>query len=265
MRPNLRVPPFLDDLFRDLRDRRLLPLAAVLVVAILAVPFAFSKSESTPDLSGSGGQAGAGAEASTFSVTAGDPGLRDYKRRLRGDSPKDPFSQQYATSDVAGSTTGSGDAGSSTSGGSGAKGSGSSESSTSGTTGTGTEGGQPDSSGGGSEPPQPDQGGDESGPTYVLHLRLGPPDDTKPRELSAPAPLPGLDNPILVFRGLSSDGHKAVFRVSEDVSAIYGDAKCLKGTDRCQLVEIEPGLPVNFVYGAKDNVLRLTVTRIEHK
>ena len=33
------------------------------------------------------------------------------------------------------------------------------------------------------------------------------------------------------------------------VSAIFGDAKCIKGTDRCERVEIERGLPVNFVYG----------------
>ena len=37
--PELKVPPFLIDLYYDLRDRRLLPLVALVVVAIVAVPF----------------------------------------------------------------------------------------------------------------------------------------------------------------------------------------------------------------------------------
>ena len=69
---------------------------------------------------------------------------------------------------------------------------------------------------------------------------------------------------IITFRGLSSDGHKAQFDVSSAVSAIFGDAKCIKGTDRCERVEVERGLPVNFVYGASDKVFRVTVVEIQH-
>jgi hypothetical protein len=263
MRPDLRVPPFLRDLLRDMRDRRLLPLAAVMVVAIIAVPFALSSSESSPAPTGLAVHPGADDSASTFAVVADDPGLRDYHRRLRGDTPKNPFVQQYAPPKSTGTEAGGGTIGGAAVG-SGVEQADTGGSTTSETTGTGSEGAQPDSSGGGSEPSQPDQGGGEPEPAYVLHLRIGPPGDLKPRDLSAPAPLPGLDNPVLVFRGLSSNGHEGVFRVDESVSAIHGDAKCRKGTDRCEVVEIAPGNPVNFVYGEKDKVLRLTVVGIDH-
>ena len=258
MRPNLSVPPFLGDLFRDLRDRRLLPVAAVLAIAILAVPFALSKSEPAPSPSAPAPHAT--ADGSTFAVVADDPGLRDYHRRLRGDSPKDPFTQQFATSGGGGSAAGGGGDGSAAAGG--GAGSGSDQTGGGQTTGTGGDGSQPAPSGGGSEPAQPDQG--ESEPAYVLHLRVGPPDEMKPRDLSAPAPLPDLDNPVIVFQRLGSEGHSAIFRVDESVSAIYGDAKCLEGTDRCELVEIEPGFPVMFVYGDPERSLMLKVVRIEH-
>lgn len=37
--PEMKVPTFLSDLYWDLHDRRLLPLVALIVVAIVAVPF----------------------------------------------------------------------------------------------------------------------------------------------------------------------------------------------------------------------------------
>jgi hypothetical protein len=255
MRRKLRLPPVLSNLFRDLRDRRLLPLAAVLGVAILAVPFAFSKSESPPPAPSPAPQAG--ANGSTFAVVADDPGLRDYQRRLAGDSPKNPFTQQFAPSDdgSGGSTTG----GSTTGGEQG----GSGESTGGGETTSGGEGGQPTTPEQGSEPVSPDDGG-EPEPAYVVHLHIGPSDDMQPREVSEPTPLPSLDNPVIVFRHLGSEGHGAIFRVGESVSAIYGDAKCLKGTDRCELVEVDPGSPVMFVYGDPERSLMLKIDRIEH-
>ena len=42
--PDLKVPAPLVDLYYDLRERHLLPLVAVLLVAIVAVPIALSQS-----------------------------------------------------------------------------------------------------------------------------------------------------------------------------------------------------------------------------
>jgi len=44
----LKVPPFLTDLYYDLRDRRLLPLVALVVVAIFAVPFLLGGESTKP-------------------------------------------------------------------------------------------------------------------------------------------------------------------------------------------------------------------------
>ena len=42
--PKLKAPKFLADIYADLRDRHLLPLVAVLAVAIVVVPIALSES-----------------------------------------------------------------------------------------------------------------------------------------------------------------------------------------------------------------------------
>ena len=283
--PSIKLPAALSDLFSDLRDRRLLPLVGVLAIAIVAVPIALSKS-STP---ASPGPASAGAApADNLTIVAANPGLRDYKLRLRGDKAKDPFTQQYtgvpnaASSKAGESGTGSGGGASSSASVSGGSGdtatvggmpipsdTGSSGSVDNGSTddGSGDSGSSGGSNGGGepTPPTPPDNGGgEEPQPAWVVSLRVGAPGDTNLRELSAPAPLPSSDNAIITFRGLSPDGHKAQFDVSPAVTAIFGDAKCIKGTDRCERVEIERGLPVNFVYGASDKVFRVTVVEIRH-
>jgi hypothetical protein len=280
-KPEIKIPTFLSDLLSDLRDRRLLPLVGVLAVAIVAVPFALSKS-STPTSPGPAGASGAPADDLT--IVAANPGLRDYKLRLRGDKAKDPFTQQYtgvannASSEAGVPGTGPG------SGGSGASGSvfggagdtatvggmpipGDTGSGGSADDGSGDSGSSGGSNGGGepTPPTPPDNGGgDEPQPAWVVSLRVGAPGDTNLRELSAPQGLPSDDNPIVVFRGLSPDGHKARFGVSESVSAIFGDATCVKGTDRCEVVEIQRDSPVNFVYGPADKVYRVTVVQIQH-
>jgi len=57
--------------------------------------------------------------------------------------------------------------------------------------------------------------------------------------------------------------HNPLFLVSTDVSAVFGDAKCVTGSDSCQLLELEEGLPETFMYGANDVRLKLTVLNIE--
>src|SRR3954453_7862069 len=91
-KPEIKVPTFLSDLFGDLRDKRLLPLVGVLAIAILAVPFALS--QPTSPSTAPAPTAGPGAD-NRLTIAPANPGLRDYKLRLRGDHPKDPFDQQY--------------------------------------------------------------------------------------------------------------------------------------------------------------------------
>ncbi|HEY8816805.1 MAG TPA: hypothetical protein VIP57_17130, partial [Candidatus Dormibacteraeota bacterium] len=95
--PEVKAPDFLADLYYDLRDRRLLPLVALVVVAIAAVPFLLGGEVEQPTLPPPGAVAlgSSGEKTSRLTVVEATPGLRDYRKRLRGRSPTDPFLQRY--------------------------------------------------------------------------------------------------------------------------------------------------------------------------
>ena len=52
--PELKTPDFLSDLYYDLRDRRLLPVVALVIVAIAAVPFLLGGDSEEPYVPGRG-------------------------------------------------------------------------------------------------------------------------------------------------------------------------------------------------------------------
>src|SRR5262249_44196116 len=88
----LKVPPFLSDLYWDLRDRRLLPLVGLVVVAIIAVPFLLGgnseeSSESAHPAVASPPVESDGASASKLVAVQAAPGLRNYHKRLSHRSP----------------------------------------------------------------------------------------------------------------------------------------------------------------------------------
>jgi hypothetical protein len=270
--PKLTVPRFLSDLFSDLRDRRLLPLIGVLAVGTLAVPFALSDSGSGPAEPAEPGAAAAepprgGSAGSPLTVVNNDAGPRDYRRRL-GDDPDDPFRQHLTSPMLEGGELG-GDATGPTTEIGGGTGGGGAES--------GGAGEEPIGDGGSGEPPagegesgdgqdpEPPAGPEEPEPAFVVTLRVSSGEETTTRKLSEPTVLPSEDNPVAVFRGLNKKGNKVVFRTSSSVSAVFGDANCLKGTDRCELLEVEPDSPLEFVYGEEtERIFRLTVVDIEH-
>jgi hypothetical protein len=271
--PNVTIPRFLEDLFGDLRDRRLLPLIGVLAVGTLAVPFALSDSGSEPsepvDPGATAVEAPGGDSAgSPLTVVANGAGLRDYRRRL-GDDPEDPFRQHFTSPMLEGSELGGGANGPTTEIGGSGSGSGGSESGGTGEEpiGHGEPGEPPLNEGesGDGQDPEPPAGPEEPEPAFVVTLRVSSGEETTTRKLSEPTVLPSEDNPVAVFRGLNKKGNKVVFRTSSSVSAVFGDANCLKGTDRCELLEVGPDSPLEFVYGEEtERIFRLTVVDIEH-
>lgn len=259
--PAIKLPSFLTDLFRDLRDRRLLPLVAVLAVGIVAAPLALSKAGSDPDpagLTASIPPPGGSAE-SQLEVVSNESGLRDYRRRL-GDDPEDPFRQLFTSPLLDGSELGVGGSGPTTE--IGGEGSGSPAGPTTPVEPLPPEGTDvPPVEDGDSEPPLPPE--EEEEPAYLVTLRAGPPDQMKLQELSEPTILPAEENPLLVFNGLGDKDRDAIFRVTSEVSAVYGEAECLKGTERCERLAVEEGSTISVVYGDDDWVYRLTVVGIE--
>ncbi len=276
----MKVPPFLSDLYVDLRDRRLLPLIALLLVSIVAAPILL------------GGDSGdvepapapepiAGASAvpagQSLSIVRAQPGLRNYKKRLGHRSPTDPFEQRFDGPQVQGAqlneptttTTTTTTATPETSGGS--------EPSGSAPSGDPVE--IPSSSGGGGGDGKGNGNGDSAPPggltyyTFAVDLQItrtetkkdGTVDKGEPtvrREVLPPAALPGDKAQVVTYMGTSSKTHKPLFLISPKVQSVFGEGKCVAGEESCQLIELEPGFPQIFVYGENQVRYKINVLKV---
>lgn len=249
-----RVPPFLADLYYDVRDRRLLPVILLILVAIVAAPVLLKdepEEVSPPEPPAAVNPGAAQASAKTLTVVKSSPGLRDYKERLKHQAPSNPFKQQYT-----GAKSGGGEL---------------NEPST-----TTTE-----ESTGGSETPSGTPTGGETIIrrthhvtffTFAVRVRIskattkpdGTVEQSEPEDrekVMAPTPLPGEKVPVVTYIGLSDKNHLPLFMVSEDVTAVFGEGDCVAGTAKCQLIELEPGMPEIFEYG--DNHVRYKINVLE--
>lgn len=265
--PEIKIPTFLLDLYYDLRERHLLPLVAVLAVAIVAVPIALSGS------SGSDSDAeSAIATPSALPSPVGElvvakaaPGLRDYRRRLEGRSIRDPFVQQYAKQDSEAAGASSGSSESTAVAGS--------ESSVS-IEATSPSGSTTDIT---VESPSGDATTGVTKTKYAVDtvdVRIVPVDSgddaaaskaepTVRRRIAELTMLPSRETPVAVFMGASSDGKKALLLVSSDVQSVFGDGRCVVGSQICQLLALEEGLPETFVYGPQARTYRIEILKID--
>lgn len=274
--PNVKVPRFATDLFQDLRDRHLLPLVALLAAGIVAVPFLLGSSASTPPGSpvdasqGSASASGPGAESgeptARLVVVAANPGLRDYRLRLRALEAKNPFRQHFIAPQLAGSDLNS--AASTTVPTSTAPEPSTTVPSFGGDSGTGTGGGTSTTGGGG----EVEVKVETEYVQYTVDIKVvrktqgGGTRQARERifeDVEELSMLPSEKAPVAVFMGVSADREKALLLVSEKVSSVYGDVRCMVGSESCQLIMVEPGFPVTFVYGDSGRAYRFNVLRIE--
>lgn len=292
--PEPKVPAMLSDLYYDLRDRRLLPVIGLLLVAIVAAPFLLGQDSETVDpattpaaiqaLKESGGRATA-----SLTVVEANPGLRDYRRRLRNRTPLDPFREPPKPS-LKGARLGkaaSGKEGSPASFSStstttkkkttsegGSKTTTTTETTTT-TTGKGPGGAKADhgSKGGGGSGDGGSAAGNGGGgraTTYTVDVQISMPgqtggtdDPVERRNVQPATPLPGKKTAVVTYLGPGSGAARALFSISKAVTAVYGEAKCVSGADICEVVEIEPGFPVTFVYGPDQIRYKIKLLKIE--
>ncbi len=280
----LKVPDFLYDLFYDLKERHLLPLVALLIVAMVAAPIYFKGSTKTePEASGPPVPATAStaaAKGGTIVVARSNPGLRDYRRRLKHYRALDPFEGPPEESEVSPEVT-------------------------SATTSppvavpreTSAVGGEisgvaevpvepvgepvapsisPESAGIPVEPSSPGQIRTRYASNSVdVRIVSVPPHTTEQRKAKKREPkaqvrrnlpeltmLPARKTPAATFMGLSNDRKKGLFLISSDVESIFGEGKCLIGSQTCQLLALEPGLPETFVYGPQERTYRVELLKI---
>jgi hypothetical protein len=283
----IKVPNFVVDVYYDLKERHLLPVALVLLVAIVAVPIALSRSSGSEEAEAE--TAGTSATASTSNagsssqmVAKSMPGLRDYRRRLEGHA-KNPFKQQYVNGE-----SGSGEGGSSGGESAGSESStGTTEIETSNGGGTSTESGGETETGtrhskltyysyaidirvttGGAQNEGEEggarqssaEGGAESAQTSARRSAQG--NTTVRRNLPELTMLPSRKTPAVIYMGSTKDGKKALLVVSSNVTSIFGDAKCVLGSQTCEMIALEPGLPETFVYGGNGRTFKIELLKI---
>jgi len=218
------ITSFARNLWKDLVERRLWPVALVLVVALVAIPVVLAKpapqvpATPTPAVSSSGPEALVASAASIRSNTGG---------ALVGGKFKDPFHQLHVAKEAAlsGSVSAKGPASSDTASAVGGGGGGS--------TGSGGGGG---GSGGVS-------GGGSSGEdTTRLKIEFGLAGGKRTvREITSGTPLPASSNPLIVFLGFGKDGTKPVFLVSSDVVKTEGDGTCKPSKSVCSELTLVVG------------------------
>lgn len=258
--PSIKPPAFLADLYYDMRDRRLLPIIALVLVAIVAVPFLMgSDPEPLPPVSEGASPEVTTARASQLTVVEATPGLRDYRKRLRGRSATDPFVQQYTESAGGGGSEGGSSSSSRSS---------SAESAPVETGGAGDDGGEtalaptpaPNGSGSGGDVP----------PTtgrlfaYRPNVRFGVA-GSESLAVHEHLPLGSLlpkKNPIAVFIGSSENGKRVAFNLSRDVIDVRGPGSCAGGKEDCSLLFLRAGQAVDLVTEA-GQTFRLHVVQID--
>ncbi|HEX7246039.1 MAG TPA: hypothetical protein VF245_10775 [Solirubrobacterales bacterium] len=256
----LKVPPVLRDLYWDLRDRRLLPLLALVLVAIVAVPFLLGgKSDDAESREAAAiaraSVGGAVPKGSRLVAVEATPGLRNYHQRLGHRSPTNPFKQRFTAPQVAGAQLQLEEGGETASSPS-----------------TGASAGGESSGGGATTEPGP------SGPsrftryTTAIDVKVTVtktlPSGKKETNSSVQqrvipvAPLPSDKVQAVAYMGPSTNvkhPNNVILLVSDAVTAVFGDGRCLSGAEVCQLLEVEPGMPETFVFGPESTRYKLVV------
>lgn len=252
----LKVPAVLKDLYWDLRDRRLLPLIGLILVAIVAVPFLLgggdkeSMEPAAPPVAN-----GSSAREASLTVLPAEPGLREPSKRLAARKAKNPFRQHYTgpvfkegAAPVEESSSGS--------------------SSAPGEAESGSSGGSPSpeplpapvESGGGGNGSVPGQGEIRLF-TFAIKVRIAHTEFAKDgtrkmsefetrEEVLPTTPLPGKKSPALTYLGVDpKNGKEAMMLVSPEVTGLFGDNECISGTSTCQLLALKPKTLEAVEYG----------------
>jgi hypothetical protein len=223
------------DVWRQLVQRRLWPVAILLVAALAAVPLALAQQPEpaapAPPLDAGSAEAALATEPIVAQATASDRGKR---RKVLG-SPKNPFGVIDATAgsaeppDSAGSTPTQDPAPAP----------------------TGSSGGSAPTAGspscGATEPPastppvEPKPAPREYA-MYELTVRFGDAaaGDLERRTLKRLQPLPSAEAPVLIYLGVMDDGKTAVFLVDHGIAAI-GDGECPPTPETCETIRLRAG------------------------
>jgi hypothetical protein len=258
------VPGFAENLYRDMRDRRLLLPALGLIVAIVAVPlFLMTPKEAPP--SAAAVAAPEGADAVSPAVLTEQPvGVRDYRERLDELKSKNPFADDFsfpaegeATTDPVAVDSGPGSTGPTT---------------------TDVPSAPPTETGGTTPPTPPTDTGSEGGTGASteqelllieprIDVRGGPVGERKRIKDVAPGDLvPSARHaPIAMFVAASSNLEDVTFVISQDVTETDGDGKCRPRASHCEFLTLREDEKRYFTFGPDAKRYSLKITDIREK
>lgn len=234
----------LSNTWRGMVQRRLWPVALLLLVALVAAPLLMlaqpGPAPGPAQAEVAGDAAELGAQPLVAVASASD---RDRVRRVLGDR-KDPFKptsqpkrRKKPKTDAAKTSDDRGGAGSPAGSSTGASTPTSVDRTPSaGSTPTATPAPAPKPGESDSTPAEPAR------PAGSLSVRWGASDDEELEEIDIERldPLPSPDAPVIVYLGASSDGDSAVFLVDAGVT-VEGDARCRPNLGDCQTFELQAG------------------------
>ena len=267
---SLTAPPFVENVYRDLRDRHLLVPVVLLLVALVAVP-ALLRSSTEP-------AAPAAVPVIPEEATAVEPavlaeqlgGVRDYRKRLDALKQSNPFDQQFLTptpkAEAIEDTEGSSIVDSTPGTGAGTTGT----TDPAGTGGTGTTtGGSTTVDTDPSTTPTDDGDGDDDGGSnkhfYSFRVDVVIAHDGKRKKYEAVKPgqlVPDRNTPIAMFLGAPINAEWARFILSSDVGATEGDGHCAPSANNCQFLKLAPDEKRVVEYGPDAEKYSITVTDI---
>ncbi len=212
---------FLRNVWADMLEKRLWPLAVALLVGILAVPTVLAKKNAQHDSQQvvAAVAANHAGNASGETAVALDTSAAATARRNHLGRQRNPFDQLFAPkAKVAAS---------------------SSTAATSTPAGSGTTGGSTGSGGtGGTPKPKPPV---TTKTSYSVTLHFGQAGTMHTiRDIPRLTPLPSAVNPFFVFLGVKDDGKTAIFLVSSDAKAT-GDGACKPSDSDCETIELRAG------------------------
>ncbi len=235
---------FFLDLWHDLREKRLWPVAALLLVATAAVPFVLrEKEQPAPPAPATPSQAQTAADRlPTISLddvaTASPSKLSEFSQRNPFkplyDLPKTDKPETGGSGDGENETVDLGDSPSGGSGSGSGSGTGSTDSGNSGSASGGSTGGSGDGTGSGA--------GSYVGPrttyyTYRADIRFGPVGKTKAmKQVEAFTLLGPKAAPAAMFMGVTDDHKFAVFAVDVGAYTSDGEHDCKPTPERCEFI-----------------------------
>jgi hypothetical protein len=248
---------FLQNLWRDLVDKKLWPVAVALVLAAIAVPFLIpsGSSDVAPTPAPAGGAATPVTEGGQVTVAVA-PADKQHKRPGKARNPFKPEVFAKVAKAVGAGSGGTSAGGATTSTPGGAT-----------TPGTSTPNSGTGGSGSSTTPAAPPSSSLQI-LEYELDVQIGRRGTLRNRKGLVPiAYLPSKAFPLLTFLGTASDGTTASFLVADGVEVTGSDRVCRPSRAACTILELKEGDTVELARvppgGGLTKHYTVNITRIE--